>query len=470
MDRDSNIGTGKSSSGFRKYLVAAMTGVGIGIVVIVALGVGLWMLFKAGGLPVTSVAPSGSAPSDVPAPQPSDSRFAFLLMGYGGTGHDGAYLTDSMMVAIVDPARKSVALLSIPRDSWVPLVFSERSTAYNKVNTAYSFAMDASLYPQRLARYKGEQGPGTFAMDTVARQLGIPVSYYFALDFAGFREAVDAVGGVDVDVPNAFKARYPANDDPSIDPSWTEVKFDKGLQHMDGERAIRYSRAREATDNSNEGTDFARSRRQRLVMEAFKSKLFQPAGLMHMTALLGVASSHVDTNYSLPSILQLAQLAVGWWDLRIYQSALTNENYMVDSQGPEGTYTLVPDTADGSWSQVQAFARRLWQDPELAAAMANTVVTVENDAGVTGLAGKVGNTLAGQGYRVGTPTTGSVSARSGLVDMTDGDGKVLQRGLEADLRIRLEEAKAEKGAGPSRVILKLGSDYSGQAAAVPTRN
>ncbi len=350
-------------------------------------------------------APSQEA-ATIPSKEPSDSRFAFLLMGYGGAGHDGAYLTDSMMVVIADPVRKTLAMLSLPRDAWAPLVFSDKTTVYNKLNTAYAFALDARLYPDRLARYKGGQGAGTFAMDTVSRLLGIPVSYYVALDFAGFREMIDAVGGVDVFVPVAFRASYPANDDSSIDPSWTIVSFAKGQQHMGGERAIQYARAREVLDNYAEGSDFARSRRQRLIMEAFEAKLFQPEGLARMPQLLGVAAGHLDTNYNVPTAVQTAQMAMEWKDVRFYQAALTNENYLTEATGLGGAYILVPRTPDFSWSQVWALTRRLWQDPELGAALANTEIVVENNAGAAGVAGMLGTVLSRLGYRVGTPAGG----------------------------------------------------------------
>lgn len=463
MDNDSPMGTDDRSLVPRKLLLGAGLGVALGLIVVVGFFAGLFFLSRGGDFPGAPAAGSAQLPAGVPGRQPSDPRFAFLLMGYGGAGHDGAYLTDSMMVAIVDPSHRTLTLLSIPRDAWVPLVFSDQTTVYNKLNTAYSFASDASLYSDRLPRYKGKQGPGSFASDTTARLLGIPVPYYLALDFAGFREAVNALGGIDVTVPDAFSAWYPTNDDPSIDPSWTEVKFDKGRQHMDGERAIRYSRAREAIDNPNEGTDFARSQRQRLIIEAFKDRLFQPAGLVHIPELLGVAARHVDTNYSVPSALQIAQLAVGWGDVRAFQAALTNENYLTDSTGPEGTYTLVPDSPDRSWAQVQAFARRLWQDPELGAAVANAEVVVENDSGVAGLAGRVGTRLSKLGYRVGTPVTGTASSHSEIVDQSDGQAKALARGLEADLQVKLGEPKAGQKQGPGRVILRIGSDSGGVA-------
>lgn len=460
MDKHSGPGKGSYSSGILKYVMAAAFGVVLALLVIVIFGA-VYLIFAGGtGFPGLGASSDPEAPAGVPGTQPSDPSFAFLLLGYGGRGHEGAYLTDSIMVAIVDPARKSLTLLSIPRDSWVPLVFNEQTTVYNKLNTAYAFAKDSSLYPQRLPRYQGSHGAGLFAMDTVARQLGIPISYYMALDFDGFRKAIDAVGGIDVDVPASFTARYPANDDPSIDPSWTEVSFEKGRQNMDGETAIRYARAREAIDNLNEGTDFARSNRQRLIIEAFKTKLFQFDGLVHLSQLMEVASQHVDTNYSIPSIPQIGQLALGWKDVRFYQAALTNDNYLVDSVSPEGSYILVPDASDQSWEQIQAFANRLWKDPELGEAMANTLIVVENDAGVNGLAGQVSAELTKLGYRVGTPISGEISPSSTLVDMTGADsGGVIERGIEADLGIQLERIEGERDAGLARVVLKLGQDY-----------
>ncbi len=399
---------------------------------------------------------------DLPTKQASDPRFAFLLMGYGGAGHDGAYLTDSMMVVIVDPSQKTLALLSLPRDAWVPILFDGQKPVYNKLNTAYAFGKDSSLYTNRLPRYKGGQGAGTLSMDTVSRILGIPVSYYLGLDFAGFKEAINTVGGVDVDIPDSFSAEYPANDDPSIDPSWKVVRFRKGVEHMNGERAIEYSRARETIDNISEGSDFARSRRQRLIMEAFKTKLLTPEGLMHVPQLLALASGHVDTNYSLPSVTQFAQLAMDWRNVRFYQAALTNANYLTDTTGPEGTYILVPDSPDRSWAAVRALAHRLWETPEAGAAMANTEIVVENDTGAAGVAGRVGEVLAKLGYRVGSPTTGTAQTRSRVVDRTGGgQGKALIQQLQADLKVQLDQVTSEKGSGS--ITLAIGSEDAGLA-------
>ncbi|MCL4465918.1 MAG: LCP family protein [Chloroflexi bacterium] len=401
-----------------------------------------------------------TAPADtVPLPQKaaSDPRYAFLLMGYGGGGHEGAYLSDSMMVVIVDPSQKTLTMLSLPRDIWAPLVFDGKTAVYNKLNTAYAFARDSSLYRNRLARYSGKNGAGRFATDTVSRLLGIPIANYLALDFQGFREMIDAVGGIDVAVPASFSARYPANDDPTIDSSWITVRFTKGTEHMSGERAIRFARARETLDNVAEGSDFARSRRQRLIMEAFKNKVMTAGGLLAVPKLLGIASQHVDTDYSLPDAAQFARLALEWKDMRIYQTALTLGNYLQEATGPQGAYILVPDEPDLSWSRVRAFAQRLWQNPAGGIAMAANKITVENTSGVSGMATQVTDLLYQMGYQVNAPASGEEMQQDWrLLDGSGGEGKALAPLLEKDLNRKIDVVAGPDG-DPTGVVLMVGS-------------
>lgn len=411
------------------------------------------------GAETTSV--KGDVPPErmeVPREIPSDPRFAFLLLGYGGIEHEGAYLTDSIVAAIANPDTKTLTLLSIPRDCWAPLLFDGQTAVYNKLNTAYAFAQDKRLYPNRLPRYAGNQGAGRFAADTVSRLLGVPISNYLALDFAGFRKMIDAVGGIDVNVPNTFTARYPANDNPAIDPSWITVHFTKGVEHMNGERAIRFVRAREVIDNSNEGGDFARSRRQRLVMEAFKDRLLEPGGLLRLPQIMGIASQHVDTDYAITDIAQFGQFVLSWKEARIYQTALTVGNYLTVGTGPGGAYIAIPDAPGASWAQIRAFVRRLWQDPAVGLAMADTRITVVNRTGEAGAASRLSAVLMKLGYRVGTPGTGQTAATSRLVDRTAGQGELLAAQLEKDLGISFLESTKVEWDGAGELILELGQD------------
>ena len=427
-------------------------------------------------LPVASATP-------VPTPVPGDSRFAFLLLGYGGGNHQGGYLTDSVMVVIADPNHKTITLLSLPRDAWVPLLFNGKTAAYNKLNTAYAFARDPTLFPDRLDKYGGDHGAGTFAMDTVSNLLGIPVTYYATLDFDGFRQMIDAVGGIDVDVPEGFTLLYPRNDDASVDASWMTVRFQNGLQHMDGERAIEYARAREtlANDTSandlNQGSDFARSQRQRLIIEAFKNRLFQPGGLVHLPQLIGIAGQHVDTNYAVPAMTQFTKLLLDWKDVKIFQTAVTQDNYLEQGTGPspENTYLLVPSSTDHSWAQIRAFTRRLWNDPATGVAIAATNVVVENDTGVPGVAGHVADDLMQLGYNVGVPITGPLQRQSQFVDQTDGTATLVAKQLDHDLGLDLAMTAAPNvsdttDAGSNQLVLELGSDDVALKLTVPPDN
>jgi LCP family protein required for cell wall assembly len=394
----------------------------------------------------------------VPTPKEGDQRYAFLLLGYGGGDHDGAYLTDSMMVVIVDPAQKTLTLLSLPRDIWVPMSFDGSSAVYNKLNTAYAFAQDETLYTDRLPRYSGAQGPGTFTAETVSRLLGVPIRYYLGLDFSGFRQMIDSVGGVDVNVPDSFSARYPANDDPSVDASWMTVRFSAGPQHMTGERAIEYARARETIDNISEGTDFARSRRQRLIMEAFKTRLLQPGGLIHLPQLLSIASQHVDTNYGVPGAAALSQLVLDWKNVKIYQTALTADNYLSEATGPDCTYTLTPAEDNHGLEKFQQFADRLWNDPATGVAIGSTKVVVENDTGVPGVAGQLSTVLASEGYQMGEPTTGSLRTTTTILDRSANGVPLVTKQLQKDLGFDNMTASGEPQSDGDYVVVQLGHD------------
>lgn len=402
-------------------------------------------------------------PAAIPARVPADPRFAFLLLGYGGARHDGAFLTDSMMVAIADPDQKTLTLLSIPRDSWVPLLFDGKSAVYSKINTAYAYAKDPRLYTNRLARYGGKQGAGNFAVDTVSRVLGIPISNYVGLDFDGFRQMIDTVGGVDVRVPESFAALYPANDDPSIDSSWITVRFNKGVERMNGERAIRFARAREVINNANEASDFARSRRQRSIMEAFKTRLFEAGGLIHLPQIVTIMAGHVDTDYAIGAVGQLSQLLLDWKNVTIYQTSVTAANYLDVATGPEGAYILIPSAPDHTWAQIRAFARRLWQDPAAGVAMADTDIVVVNNTGTSGLAGRLTTALAQLGYRVGEPQNGTKTSESRVVDRTGGKGELLVEQLERDLGITFREISEGPAANPPELIIELGASDAGVA-------
>src|SRR6185312_7169510 len=191
-------------------------------------------------------------------------RVNLLVMGYGGGTHDGANLTVSMVVMSILPQNHHTSLISVPRD--LQIQYPPNSGNYTKINSVYELGSANGQHPI---------AGGDAAANKISLVTGLPVKYWLTIDFTGFRKLIDSIGGVDVYVPDAFTAQYPKNDDPSIDASWIKVHFDKGNQHMNGETAIRYARAREVLDNLAEGTDFARSARQQIIIKAVLSKVKQ---------------------------------------------------------------------------------------------------------------------------------------------------------------------------------------------------
>ena len=168
-------------------------------------------------------------------------RVTILLLGIDERQQEqGPWRTDTMIVLTIDPASHTAAILSIPRDLWVPI------PGYNtegKINTAH-FIGDATGYPG---------GGPALAMETVRYNLGSPVQDYIRLNFGAFEKLIDLIGGIDVYVEQTI-------DDPLYPDSgygYEPLHIDAGWQHMDGRLALKFARTR----HSEKG-DFDRAHHQ----------------------------------------------------------------------------------------------------------------------------------------------------------------------------------------------------------------
>lgn len=204
----------------------------------------------------------------------ANNRVNITILGIGGGNHDGADLTDTIQIVSLDVVSGDVVLISLPRDIWVP-------SFKDKINAAY--------------HYGEEKQPGgglIMAKSTVEEVVGIPIHYATLIDFAGFVHAVDALGGIDVDIPESFVDReYPIagkeNDECGGDITYAcryqTVEFVQGKQTLSGERALQYVRSRHAEGDA--GTDFSRGKRQQLVLVAFKNKMLDSDTLKNIALL-----------------------------------------------------------------------------------------------------------------------------------------------------------------------------------------
>lgn len=252
----------------------------VGIVVFtIAVGLGIWYARSQNARNVVSGVVS--SPADVL--QSDAGRTNVLLLGVGGEGHKGGDLTDSMLFISLGLEGQTTKIIPIPRDIWVDSLAA-------KINTAYHYGNE-----------KGEGVGRNLAKQAVVEILGVPVHYALVLDFQGFVKAIDAVGGIDVEVERTFDDyKYPIPGLETAEPEsarYEHIHFDQGLTHMDGETALKFARSRHAL--GDEGTDFARAARQEKILLAFRHKVLSTQTLFSASAiddLKNSLTSSIDTD------------------------------------------------------------------------------------------------------------------------------------------------------------------------------
>ena len=214
-------------------------------------------------------------------------RTNFLLLGVAGGDHEGKDLTDTVIFASIDANTGDTALISIPRDLWVPSIRA-------KINTAYHYGEER------------QPGVGGFllAKSSLTEAIGQPVDFVVLIDFSGFAKAIDAIGGLDIQVDNSFtdpKFPIPGKETDPCEPCRYEtISFSKGLQHMDGATALKFVRSRQAA--GDEGTDFARSKRQEKLISAFKQKILtSPTKIFKLKQILSeVVVTDISSSFYFP--------------------------------------------------------------------------------------------------------------------------------------------------------------------------
>ena len=245
-------------------------------------------------------------------------RVNILLLGIDRRpGEHGPWRTDTMLLATVDPATNSGGMLSIPRDLWVPIPGYDE----NRINMAH-YLGEARDYPG---------GGPALAKKTVQYNFGVPVNYYVRIDFDGFRKIIDAIGGIDIEVSKEIiDDKYP-DELYGYDPLYIPA----GLQHMDGEMALKYARTRHGS------SDFDRAQRQQHVLMAVRDKALQLNLLPKLPELMILLADTVETDLQPNDILNLAQIG---WNIEpdSVQGAVIDQNMTIKHITPTGADVLVP--------------------------------------------------------------------------------------------------------------------------------
>lgn len=355
---------------------------------------------------------------------PSDP-FYMLLIGIdksearesSGT-FGGSFRTDSMMLARIDPQDKEVTLISIPRDTKIELVNDKTGQNYGtqKINAAYAF------------------GGASLAVDTVSKLAGVPISHYAEIDFDGFKAVIDALGGVDVNVPI------------EIDDSKAGGHLDAGEQTLNGEQALILCRSRHTYDDLTDG-DAMRAANQRLVLSAIMDKIMS-SDVATLTNTVNTLAQYITTDYSVAGIVGLAQSMVGidvssnvytaavpttssyenniWYEVlneteweqmmeRVKEGLPPTEEDQVD----EATGITISSTGSGGSGSSGSSS-----SSSGSASLSNVKVSVKNGCGIAGCADQAAQKLTPEGAVVETGNADDFNYSSTIViydDASDAD-------------------------------------------------
>ena len=291
-----------------------------------------------------ALATAGRSDTGLTATVRSGRALNILFLGYGGPGDDGPYLTDSMLVASIEPTSQRAAILSIPRDLVVPIpALPDTGTITARINLAYAIGLDRQRFPNVRDSWRAATGGGDLAAASVSEVIGRPVDYWIAVDFAAARHVIDALGGIEVTVPQPLDDRYfPATDRTG----YRHIHFDAGRQRLSGERALEYARSRQTT------SDFDRSRRQQLLLMAIRQPLGS-LGVAQLLALVPVLRDNVRTNLRPSELFQLAHILAKIPPGNIRQIGLDDSRMLLRRDLPDGTYLLSP--RDGDFAALQRY-------------------------------------------------------------------------------------------------------------------
>ena len=315
----------------------------------------------------------------------NDDPVNIVLLGVDArTGEDEPPRSDTTIVVHVDPASSDVSMMSIPRD----LIVFIPGFGEDKFNAAYP-----------LGEANEDEIPGggpTLVAQTVEANFNIPIHYFATIDFNGFKDVVDTVGGVIVDVETQLSDNLYPTDDLRL----TRVYFPAGVQKMDGETALQYVRTRHAD------SDFGRADRQQQVLMAIREQAVSLDLITQAQSLIRDMQDTVRTDLNFNEMLALANLGRSVQEQDIVRFNLWDEGLLVEHL-PEFQGDAYFIEAD--WENVLIETRAFFDgvpvaatsnpgDDESDAPDFTISVFVENAASIPFLAGSSAQVLVDAGY------------------------------------------------------------------------
>ena len=370
-----------------------------------------------------------SAFKPVPLKGEATGHVNILLAGNSEDRADGGggLLTDSIMVVSINTKTHDAYMVSIPRDLWV----NAPGIGYTKINAANTYQDFAEAgYP------KGGMG----ALEkTVSDTLGIPINYYALVNYTAFKDAVNTVGGIDVNIQSTDpRGLY----DPSFRPNeGGALKLPNGVNHLNGQTALNLARARGDPFNGVYGaygfpqSDFDRTTHQRQMMVALKEKAASSSTLANPTKLgklMDAIGNNVKTDFQLNELLSLYHMGKKVDSSKIQSIGLNDadgHNLLSNYTTAQGQSALVPAAGITDFSAIQAYLKKTINATPVTKEAAS--MTILNSGQVAGLAKQTGDFLSEKGAVI-TAVSDAPKAydKTTIIDNTKGKKKATKQLLK----------------------------------------
>jgi anionic cell wall polymer biosynthesis LytR-Cps2A-Psr (LCP) family protein len=336
------------------------------------------IFLKFGKIKTVITSPKKFFSNYVESPTEVDTTVDILLMGHGGRGHSGGSLADAFILAHLNHQTKEVALISIPRDTWVELPTRSDIKQSHKINMSYAIGSDDASYPLKEPVYVGYHGGGNMAKHATNIVTGVFPDYYVAIDFDSFTSAIDTLGGLNVEVPVSFADEYypisgleneacgKSNEEitrlhqeksgfeleSEFKCRYETLTFQAGLTKMDGATALKFVRSRHSTTY---GSDFARGERQQALVLALIKELISAKALKNVEDLYEQYKNFVRTDISLEDAVATAEYIKKPENYTIKKLNLTDKNYLQFSTTNDGQSVLIPKLGNGNFEEIHSF-------------------------------------------------------------------------------------------------------------------
>jgi LCP family protein required for cell wall assembly len=324
-------------------------------------------------------------------------RVNILLAGNSADdpGHQGANLTDSIMIVSLDTRNNTAFMLSIPRDLWVNIP----GYGHHKINEAYNDGEQDDF------SQAGYPNGGMGQLEAVVEDnFGIDLNYYALINYNAFKEAVDAVGGIDVTIKSTdTRGLY----DPNISRAeGGPLKLTNGKHTLDGKTALNLARARGDSYRAYgfPASDFDRTNNQRLMLLALKSKMLSTGVLANpvkLSNLMDALGANVKTDMKLSEVRRLMDLGKKIGNSNIRSLSLNDadgKNLLASYTSYQGESALVPAAGADDFGDIKKYMKKILSTNPVI--RENAKVVVLNGTDTFGLAGKNADTLRAKSLNV----------------------------------------------------------------------